>query len=344
MSLLDYIRPDRPVMEVCMMGPRAVGKTTILTSVFNETKTSIAQTKLKLVDRGDTGEQLDDRYKQLMSVFENREDISTVGAGINATNFESKFQFSFGIVGKDPKIDLNIADFPGEYIVNNSGKVKDFIKKSNAVFIAIDTPHLIENNGEYNQIKNKISEITNFFKETIGEIETEKLVLLIPLKCEKYAHSGRMEEVLGNVEKSYKDLIDIFKSNPKICCAVTPIHTLGDVEFDKFSYSADGNVLLDVDGTPKNLVYKYTNDKPQYEPLFCSQPLYSVLSFLAAQYTRIKNSDGFFKKIQYWFVSLFDSDEELFNEVLQMERNRIADNPKLGYKVLCGGNLFHYNH
>ena len=344
MSLLDFIRPDRPTMEVCMMGPRAVGKTTILTSVFNETKTSIASTNLKLVDRGDTGEQLDDRYKQLMSVFEEREDISTVGAGINATNYESKFQFSFGIVGKDPSVDLNISDFPGEYVVNNTDKVKEFIEKSTAVFIAIDTPHLMELDGKFNEIKNKVTDITKFFKETIKDIDSEKLILLIPLKCEKYAHTGRLEEVLEKVETTYKDLIALFKENPKICCAVTPIHTLGDVEFDKFSYDSDGKIVLDVDGTPKNVVYKYINDNPQYEPRFCSQPLYSILSFVAAQYTRSKNSGGIWNKIKSAIWDLFKSDEELFNEILKMERNRISDNEKLGYKVLCGGRLFHYNH
>ena len=341
MSLLDIIRPDRPTMEVCMMGPRAVGKTTILTSVFNETKTSIASTKLKLVERGDTG---DDRYKQLMSVFEEREDISIVGAGINATNYESKFQFSFGIVGKEPSVDLNIADFPGEYIVNNKTKVKEFILKSTAIFIAIDTPHLMENAGEFNQAKNKVEEITAFFKEIINGITTEKLVLLIPLKCEKYAHSGRMQEVLEQVQTAYKDLIGLLQTNDMVCCAVTPIHTLGDVEFDGFSYGTDGNVLLDIDKTPKNVAYKYINDNPQYEPRFCSQPLYAMLSFVAAQYTRYKNSGSILNRIKNMIWDLFKADEELFNEILKMEKNRISDNEKLGYKVLCGGRLFHYNH
>lgn len=50
---------QRATMKACMMGPRAVGKTTILTSIFHNTNESIAQTKLKFVPDADTLSRMD---------------------------------------------------------------------------------------------------------------------------------------------------------------------------------------------------------------------------------------------------------------------------------------------
>ena len=49
-------------MKVCMMGPRAVGKTTILTAIFNDTQENLGiTTNLLLNAEGDTGTELINR-------------------------------------------------------------------------------------------------------------------------------------------------------------------------------------------------------------------------------------------------------------------------------------------
>ena len=346
MAILDNFKPDRPIMKIAMMGPRAVGKTTILTAVFNETKTSIATTMLKLTDRGDTGKELQDRLYWLKSVFKKQDmdKMSRPNAGLAATATEHLFQFSFGILGKDPSIDLEIKDFPGEYVVTEPERVKSFINESTAIFIAIDTPHLMEQDGKFNEVKNKTTIVTHFFKEALEGIDSEKLVILIPLKCEKYFWEKRMEEVLNRVESTYADLISLFRKNMMICCTVSPILTLGDVVFENFKYDAMGNVELDVDGTPNLVRYKFVGEQPKYSPRFCSQPLYATLSFLAAQYTRHKNREPIWKKLLRSLWKVFKNDDQLFQEVLKMEKNRLSDQPTLGYRVLCGGEFFHYDH
>ena len=336
--------PKRPLMKIAMMGPRAVGKTTILTAVFNETKTSIATTMLKLTDRGDTGKELQDRLYYLKSVFKKQQDITdkaTPDAGLAATATEHLFQFSFGIQGTDPSIDMEIKDFPGEYVVEQPERVKTFINEATAIYIAIDTPHLMEMDGRFNEVKNKTSIITQFFRETLEGIDSEKLVMLIPLKCEKYFREKRMEEVLHRVETTYDELIKLFRQSLMVCCTVAPILTLGDVEFDDFQYNVSGDVDLDVDGTPNLVRYKFVGETPKYNPRFCSQPLYATLSFLAAQFTRVKKREPMWKKL---LRKLFQKDDKLFHEILMMEKNRLSDQPALGYKVLCGGELFHYDH
>lgn len=351
MGLLeDTFKPKKAIMNVCMMGPKAVGKTTVLTAVFNETQQSIAETTLNLTAKGDTNADLIERLRLLQSVFRKKTEITDnssvagqqiISAGVTASAIVSNFNFEFGHIGKESVIDLNLKDFPGEYVVDYPDDVINFIKESQCIFVAIDTPHLMEHNGEYNAIKNKPKEITDLFKRGIHAIGSEKLVLFIPLKCEKYFHEGRMEEVLSKVEETYKELTDMLSETGKICCAVTPIQTLGDVEFDDFSYDIDGNVLLHPkDRCPENVKYKYVNDA-KYTPGFCSQPLYSLLLFVAAQYRRNKDKHvGILDWIKRKLWDVFNSDDTLIEEILKMNKNRLTTNSTLGYKVLCGEDLF----
>lgn len=343
MPLIDIIRPEKPVMNICMMGPKAVGKTTVLTAVFNETQNSISGTTLNLTAKGDTEAELMDRLHMLHAIFAKKKSITdnsqTISnAGISASSYESRFDFGFGHIGKEPIIDLTIKDFPGEMVVNNQDEVIKFIRDSQSIFVAIDTPHLMERNGEFNDVKNKPKHITELFKKAIKDIESEKLVLLIPLKCEKYFHEGRMVEVLERVEKIYSELISILEENRNICCCVTPIQTLGDVDFDTFTFDGKG-IKLASDGCPADVKYKYVG-KGEYSPYFCSQPLYSMLLFVAAQYKRVLSRMGPIDRLRNAIWRVFNSDDSLFDEIYKMNRSRITDNLDLGYKIICGNRLF----
>lgn len=326
-------------MKVCMMGPRAVGKTTILTAVFNNTQENLGlSTNLLLKAEGDTLVELTERKHQLNAIFANRSQITDKPvAGLAATSTVNTFEFAFGLKGKEPRIDLEIKDFPGEYVLDRPEEVKQFINESSAVFVAIDTPHLMEENGKYCEVKNRTSVITDFFKKQ--QITGERLVLFVPLKCERYFYEDRMDEVLHRVEAVYADLIEEFKKSEKVACAVTPILTLGDVEFDRIK-KTDGQIALNMNGCPEEVLYRFRGDKPRYNPAFCVQPLYYMLSFLAAQYGREKKNRSFIDKIFASIYSLFDSDEALFDEILKMEKYRKTDLP--GYEVECGADLFKY--
>lgn len=327
-------------MKVCMMGPRAVGKTTILTAVFNDTQENLGiSTNLLFQAEGDTGAELTKKKHYLDAIFANRTQITDKpAAGLAATSTVNTFDFAFGLKGKDPRIDLEIKDFPGEYVMERPKEVMQFINESAAVFVAIDTPHLMEADGKYCEEKNKPSVITDFFKKQ--EITEEKLVLLVPLKCERYFFENRMDEVRQRVESVYGDLISTFKSSEKIACAITPILTLGDVEFDHFKTSLLGKVSLLDNGCPEEAIYRFRGGNPKYNPAFCIQPLYYMLSFLSAQYSREKKNRSFIDRVFSSIYSLFESDEALFDEILRMEKNRRTDLP--GYTIECGADLFKY--
>lgn len=342
---------NRIPMKVCMMGPRAVGKTTILTSIFTDSRENLgAMTNLSLRGIGETDSELTNRKRYLDSVFQYRQQITDrPPAGLVASSKVNTFDFVFGVKDKEPRIDLEIKDFPGEFVQDRPDEVKKFINDSMAIFVAIDTPHLMEEDGAFCDVKNKPSIITGFFKDLLEKIvaddkekkeqDKERLVLLIPLKCERYFYEQRMEDVLERVESVYDELIGTFKRNGKIACAVTPILTLGGVEYDTMK-KENGQVVLNEYGCPEEVLYKFYGEQPKYNPAFCAQPLYYMLSFLSAQYERAKKNRTIWDRFLSSVFNLFDSDVDLFNEIKRMEMFRKTDLP--GYRVECGGELFKY--
>lgn len=339
MGLFDKFLPKTLPMNVCMMGPRAVGKTTILTAIFNDSQESIgAQTNLLLRAKGDTGDRLIGQKQMLNATFSNRTSITDIPqATLAASESVNLFEFGFGLKGRDSKIDLTLKDFPGEYVVSRPADVKSYIDESTAVLIAIDTPHLMEAGGEFNRVKNKPDVITGFFRDCLANLSGEKLVLLVPLKCERYFYEGRMDEVLAAVKKSYEPLINLFRESKKVACAVTPILTLGGVEYDRFEETGGRVNINPITNTPARVLYRFRGEDAKYRPAFCVQPLYYTLSFLVAQYQRNKNSRSIFEKIM---AMIFEKDTDLFDELYKMEKFRKTDLP--GYEVVCGYDLFHY--
>lgn len=347
MKLPDFFRKKdtrRIPMKACMMGPRAVGKTTILTAIFNDTQESIgATTKLLLQPVGDTSSVLTEQKRKLNAVFKDMKDITDrPAAGMEASNVVNTFDFQFGLKGQNPRIDLEIKDFPGEFVESKPEEVKQFINESSAVFVAIDTPHLMEEEGKYCTVKNRPDAITAFFKQSLSQIKGDKLVLLVPLKCEKYFYEKRMSEVLARVKTVYADLLDTLRTDKdkRIACAVTPILTLGDVEFSHFAQQG-GAITLNMNHCPAETVYKFRGTAPKYHPAFCVQPLYYMLSFLAASYQRNKANRSLLDRVVGSLFDLFESDTDLFDEILNMEKYRKTDLD--GYEIICGSNLFKYD-
>lgn len=333
---LRYMVEQHISMNVCMMGPRGVGKTTILTAVFKETQSAITSTDLILHAKGDTRANLNRYYSELSLAFDVKDKfIDRPNAGLSASSGEHVFDFSFGLKGKDPKVDLHIKDFPGEYVQIKSHVVTNFIAESNAIMIAIDTPYMMEEGGKYCEEKNRIQFITSFFKNSLS-INTlvNKLVLFIPLKCERYYHEGRMGEVLAVTERYYAELIQLLSKSGQVCCAITPILTLGGVEFDMFESNCGNSVLPQAN-------YRFWETDPTYRPVFCTQPIYYLLSFVSAQYQNSKRNSNILKKFFQSIFNLFDNDPELYEEVLKLEKYRKSDFP--GYKIVCGENMFYYN-
>lgn len=343
-------------MQICMMGARGVGKTSVLTSMFNNLNEVNSTSELYLTTfKGEsefdmTEDAILKKSAELRKMFDGSGVSDAITeAGISASMEERDYNFQFGMKGKSVRIDLVVKDYPGEYILSEPEKVKRFVDNSNAVIIAIDTPHLIEENGRFNEAKNAVSVVTKFIKDAFRGLENDKLVLFVPLKCEKYDKEGRMDEVTDAVMTAYSDLIEFLGSSPiktHVASVITPIFTVGEVIFSGFETDENGEILTteairpndDCVELPNTTRYVYSKENAEYKPRYCEQPLCYMLSFITKLYHResstdASNSSGFFAKLAALF-KLFPDDPGLLMEISKFSRMKVKN--KDGYKIICG--------
>ena len=323
-------------IKICMLGARGVGKTSVLTSIFYDgnSKNGFYGTKVRLFATPERGAQLTVQRAKLEDVFKFRQNIAAIGASSGV----SEFKLQLGMLGEDANINLLITDYPGEKIVTDKQFVAEQIKESQVVLVAIDTPYLMEEDGVHDEEKNQTSIIKNFLCENVGSLQ-EKLVLFVPLKCEKYldlkrSKSERVDcsEILADkIESKYKNLVEELKKSKNVAVAITPILSMGGVVFDSFEVNNEG-------GTGAR--YKFYDGETvdgfnaKYTPLFCSQPIFYLLSFVTRQYKLRRKSVDFLGR----FFQYFENVNEFFDEMVKIDKLRLNDT--YGYRVLTGENLF----
>lgn len=353
MSIFDKIfgRPnkmmEKPVMKVTMMGARGVGKTSVLTSMYNNMDSAIAGTNLHIKASDETRAILIKKHENLQAMFgKNTNPSDAVQSGIAGDKTVTTFSFEFGLNVKNIAMDLEIKDFPGEYIRTDSETVKKYIDESNAIIVAVDTPHLMECGGKYNEVKNEVKLITNLFKTSLNKDSGEKLIMFVPLKCEKYYHKHCMDAVGETIKEVYRDLLVFLRDKNnvngmegKFACVVAPILTVGEIEFSDFETDEDGTVseIAVYDRVfPKRAIYVYSKDFASYSPQFCEQPLYYLLTFVSKQYERLKNSienASWITRFKKMFMVSPEAND-LFVEVQKFAMKK-KDNED-GYKVYFG--------
>ena len=318
-----------PVIKVTMMGPRAVGKTSIMASIFSETKDYIAGTKLYFRVGKESCAALEAKRLNLMYIFDKRKSLSdSPNAGaIQATAEETTFKFEMGFVGHSKTVDIEITDFPGEYLDSRHEKVSNYILQSQVIMIAIDTPYLMEEGGRYNEEKNRVQTVTRFVTEHTDEFK-DKLIMFVPLKSERYFHDGKIDNVKQAVVSTYSSIVNFCKQC-NTACVVTPIQTLGDVEFDTFI----DNPMQGVSTLTKLSKYRFCGEDAKFTPLFCVQPMYYVLTYVSNYYTWISGQPkNIWQRLRYSIYAFLKSNDNFFHEIKKLSKNIIVG--KLGYDII----------
>lgn len=330
MSLKSFLGYTTPTLRIAMMGPRGAGKTTILASIFSNAIEDFAPTKLYLRGKANTPGVaiLIQRRAELMDVFSKKGDI----AGVSATNKETTFSFELGVKGGEPVVNIDIKDFPGEYLCNKKPEVRQFIEESDVILIAIDTVYLMEGSESLNEEMNKVELVTSYFSENAASVK-HKLVLLVPLKCEKYYIEQDIESVTFRVQNTYRDLLNIFKNN-NIACAVTPIQTLGDVMFERFVENTRGI------GISQIAKYKFANSQPKYRPMFCVQPLYYLLTYVADynEWLKHQKTGTWIERIKKQILNLLMSDVSFNQEINGLRHFMLSDSN--GYQIITRNTIW----
>jgi len=284
-------------IKIAMLGPRGVGKTSLLTAMYEQFDSTIGKTDLQLTPDLESSALLQERLGELKSLLDDFE----TKRGVGATNNPRSFIFDIGKKGDKPSVRLHFRDFPGEYLNTNASIeeknfVKDLLTESTAVLIAIDTPALMEDNGKWHHEINRPRQIQDLFQSVYQDMKSPRLVIFAPVRCEKYLQDLKSATtLLKRVQEKYANLLNLFSSDallPWIVSVVSPVQTVGSVVFSH---------IEKINGTP-HFYFRKINHDAEYSPQNSEQPLLYLLRFmLKVQFENRNRPWGPFSFMRVWF-------------------------------------------
>lgn len=283
-------------IKIAMLGASGVGKTSLLTAMYEQFENTIGQTNLQLTPDLKSSAILQERLGELKSLTD---DFEATG-GIVGAGYPRSFIFDLGRKGTKPSLRLHFQDFPGTYLNSQatpkeSEFVKNLLTESTAILIAIDAPALMEANGKWHEKINRPQQITHLFQSVYQDLKSPRLVILAPVRCEKYMQDATSANaLLKRIKDKYANLLNLFSSEallPWVVSVVTPIQTVGTVVFSHIEVA---------NGTP-HFYFRKTSHDAEYSPRDSEQPLRYLLRFALTIQIESRNWNwGPFSPIRVW--------------------------------------------
>ena len=287
--------------NVVMIGEKRLGKTSILASMMNSFNKVGTAFIVNPAD-GVTKDAMKNKIISLQKAFVE----AASGNGLyydndnDATSGLRKYTFDISYKNsnseKIPITKIIFYDIPGEFFSNDKNQSDDFEDKydnqlkgligdADILVFAIDSVGLMERTKEQYGFYSKPEELETRISGCLN-VHKNRTILLVPLKCEKYYHSGKMGELKDKVLDLYNPIIHRFsngefKSSTTIC--VTPILTMGNMVFDDFMRDEKGLVVRNRETRrPERAYYKVLEGK-NFAPKYCEQPLLHVFFMLTKE-------------------------------------------------------------
>ena len=304
--------------RILMIGQRRTGKSSVLSAMLKKMQSLKTETGFQFEADPDTEILMRTKLSNLERIFylyQRDETFSTLMGEKDGEDYSSmtdvavyyKFFLSLAKDQKGEKYSVEFTDIRGEDMLSSMGKedekVSERFKKSNIILIAVDSPALMEYNGNYAEAVNAPDNIYECIKDADFASRKEfgddksippKMVLFVPLKCEKYYHENRMRELVEALKSRYKNVLAFLGARKEYTVVVTPILTLGEVVFHDYETvtgrngkkrprllrDEDKNVPETMRNIPKSPLFRFRSQNSSFSPQFCEQPLLYILAYV----------------------------------------------------------------
>ena len=350
--------------NVLMIGGRRTGKTSVLASMLDGFQDKFSGSNLTITSKITTSPVLNNKRNSLRNVFVAHSAHEEFDPDANAepTFDRVDYEFNITIAGeKGSSYSLRFTDVPGEWFIENSDfhtqTIEKLFDESNILIIAVDTPHLMEyddNKAGFGRFHKSFNGTRVFARNIIDRFivrsgfSSQKLVLFMPLKCEKYHIASRMHEIPIAIEKGYANLLNYLSELKENCTvAVLPILTMGNFEFSKFKADEKEEIIMHkIRPIPMFSLYRFPNEKSYKEgfsPKYCEQPLVYILTYLLkmAQTVKYPSATGFWQKIKQFGKNLLTfcgilkmaDDQDIQQAIIEISK-QMERNPQNGFKII----------
>jgi len=253
-----------------MLGPDAVGKTTLLATMYHEFDN---QSDFELTTSGDTHQNLQEAYQKLSSII-TQPTFTQTGQLLKGTAGIVEHRFEIQFSGKK-ELELVFCDIAGGVIRAEKSNNRDFeefkqkLEEATVIMIVIEAPALIEGNQQPN---NPLPVYERLLPTVIDK--RNHLILFVITKCEAWLKKEPLKKKLQMAfERQYKKLLQWIADIDNIVGVLIPVKTLGCVEFTRIDYQGKAQEVIFV--RKPNLPFKPENT---------DQPLRYALAFALSQH------------------------------------------------------------
>ncbi len=231
--------------KILMLGGRRSGKSSILASIMyalgknSELFSVTDQTDYTIKDG--LGISLNAKRIEIDNYLKNHKNVgrnSHFLVDMSPNRGESCYNLETQIHGAN-KVRFDFVDVQGESMEVTSAyhnRLKDLVTQSDVFVVAIDTPYLMQDiNENINTVWNRTEEITDLLANIRIENEDvdRKLIILCPVKCEKWTQSGQADKVTEHVCQAYKKMINNWVYHNAVDIWVMPVETAGGIVHSK---------------------------------------------------------------------------------------------------------------
>lgn len=367
-------------LKVLMMGGRRCGKTSALASLFDQMINGDVKNYFTVADRTiletkgfEKQDSLGDKTLELQNMLETNKGNSNIFLVDKGPTYNYwLYKLHLQVPGKSREMDIEFRDSAGEFFESSgihAAETSDYIKNCDVFVIVIDTPYLMGSVEEttkdlcpesINLGTNRVMDIQNFLTHiNDNEGKDAKMVVFVPLKCEKWVKERRINEVTKRIKEVYGTCIKNLMAYSKMNISIIPMETSGNILFSEFRKAylyndiegpvrcckidddiirlengdneplLEGEILKEdpesvISGTNLTRPYSWYQINPEdgsFAPRNCDQlPLHILRFMLAKLYdAETRRSEGFFG----WFTDLIRKIKQIFGSMEPGELQQI---------------------
>ena len=253
-------------LKVLMMGGRRCGKTSALASLFTQMINGEVKNYFTVADRTiletkgfEKQDSLGSKTLELENMLESNKGNSNIFlVDKDPTNNFWMYKLHLQIPGTHREMDIEFRDSAGEFFEAagiHATETTEYIKDCDVFVIVIDTPYLMGPVEEttkdlcpesINLGTNRVMDIQNFLTNiNDNEGKDAKMVVFVPLKCEKWVKENRINEVTARIKKVYATCIQNLMAYSKMSISIIPMETSGNILFSELR---EAYIYNDIEG------------------------------------------------------------------------------------------------